>query len=262
MRQPWRFWRFWRFRQSWRFWSWQLPPLNSTPLFRDSDSSWPFFPQISGRNFLPELCGEVHPGSAPLRASALCPLLYRAEHLRGRKGRKCAEKRGGREAASKGGKGKKGRVKTGQAVADQCTHCLYGERHGQRYKRYAQRRWEYGEKKDSHVVYQCIYTCASCHKPTGYDSAKPSLVQVLEHTRLKRQQPLKIGIGITKQGRAPFVARTVPVCPGHRPKNVCLLFFLFSFSDPKTLLSTFLGTLPLAETLCKKHLLKTLLRTF
>ena len=30
--------------------------------------------QISGRNFLPELCGEVHPGCAPLRAlrCALC----------------------------------------------------------------------------------------------------------------------------------------------------------------------------------------------
>ena len=32
MRLPWRFWRFWRFRRSWR-----LPPLNSTPLFRDPD---------------------------------------------------------------------------------------------------------------------------------------------------------------------------------------------------------------------------------
>ena len=29
-RRPWRFWRFWRL---WRFRSWQLPPLNSTPLF-------------------------------------------------------------------------------------------------------------------------------------------------------------------------------------------------------------------------------------
>ena len=37
MRQPWRFWRFWRFRWSWRFQSWRLPPLNSTPLFRDPE---------------------------------------------------------------------------------------------------------------------------------------------------------------------------------------------------------------------------------
>ena len=35
---------------------------------------WPFFTQISGRNFLPELCGEVHPETAPLQAAccALC----------------------------------------------------------------------------------------------------------------------------------------------------------------------------------------------
>ena len=36
--------------------------------------NWPFFTQISGRNFLPELCGEIHPRTAPLQAlhCALC----------------------------------------------------------------------------------------------------------------------------------------------------------------------------------------------
>ena len=33
-----------------------------------------FFMQISGRNFLPELCGEVHPETAP-PSSVLCPSL-------------------------------------------------------------------------------------------------------------------------------------------------------------------------------------------
>ena len=36
-RQPWLFWRFWRFWRLWRFRSWRLPPLNSTPLFRDPE---------------------------------------------------------------------------------------------------------------------------------------------------------------------------------------------------------------------------------
>ena len=36
--------------------------------------SWLFFPQISGRDFLPQLCGEIHPETAPLQAlcCALC----------------------------------------------------------------------------------------------------------------------------------------------------------------------------------------------
>ena len=52
----------------------------------------------------------------PSPSSALCPLLYRTEHFSSwRKGRKCAEKRGGRGVGpTKGVKRKKGRVKTGQ----------------------------------------------------------------------------------------------------------------------------------------------------
>ena len=44
----------------------------------------------------------------PSPSSAQCPLLYRTEHFSmGRKGRKCAEKRGGRGVARKGGKKEK-----------------------------------------------------------------------------------------------------------------------------------------------------------
>ena len=38
---------------------------------------WPFFTQISGRKFLPEICGEVHPENAPLQA--VCCALYSTE---------------------------------------------------------------------------------------------------------------------------------------------------------------------------------------
>ena len=56
---------------------------------------------------------QTKPGFAKTRmcpspSSALCPFLYRTEHFsRGRKGRKCAEKRGGRGVARKGGKKEK-----------------------------------------------------------------------------------------------------------------------------------------------------------
>ena len=70
----------------------------------------PSFTQSSGRNFLPELCGEVHPRAAPLQAlhCALCST--EQSTFRGKKWRKCAEKRG-RGVASKRGKKEKGRVK-------------------------------------------------------------------------------------------------------------------------------------------------------
>ena len=60
--------------------------------------------QISGTNFLLELRGEVHPETAPLRA-VCCDLRSPEQRalLKGRKGRKGAEKRGGRGVASKGG---------------------------------------------------------------------------------------------------------------------------------------------------------------
>ena len=76
--------------------------------------NWPFFTQISGRNFLPELCGEVHPETAPLQA-LYCALCYGAERfLRGRTGRKGAQKREEEGWPVEGAKRKKGRVKTGQ----------------------------------------------------------------------------------------------------------------------------------------------------
>ena len=70
--------------------------------------NWLFFTQISGRNFLPELCGEIHPGTAPLQAlhCALCST--EQSTFRGRKKwRKCVEKRAGRGVASKRGKKEK-----------------------------------------------------------------------------------------------------------------------------------------------------------
>ena len=74
---------------------------------------WPLFTQISGRDFLPELFGEVHFETAPLQAlcCALCSTerstFRRRKFSRGRKGWKGAEKRGGRGVASKRGKKEK-----------------------------------------------------------------------------------------------------------------------------------------------------------
>ena len=79
----------------------KMPTSSSRPLVL-----WPFFTQISGRNFLPQICGEVHPETA---SSLLCPLLYRTEQhfARGGTGQKDAQKRIGRGVASKGGKKEK-----------------------------------------------------------------------------------------------------------------------------------------------------------
>ena len=66
----------------------------------------PFFTQILGRHFLPKLCGEVHPETAPLQAlcCALCSTEQRT--FRGaEKGSKCPEKgrkRGGQQRGQKG----------------------------------------------------------------------------------------------------------------------------------------------------------------
>ena len=66
-----------------------------------------FFARISGRNFLPELCGKVRPGPA---LSKLCAVQFcSTEQSTFRGGRK-----GEKGVASKEGKRKKGRVKTGQ----------------------------------------------------------------------------------------------------------------------------------------------------
>ena len=45
---------------------WDLPPQYPA-------QDVPFFTQISGRNLLPELCGEIHPGTAPLQALPCAP---------------------------------------------------------------------------------------------------------------------------------------------------------------------------------------------
>ena len=62
-----------------------------------------FGKEVPSRNLLRD--PSLH---CPSPSSALWPLLYRTEQFsRGRKGRKCAEKRGGRGVASKGGKKEK-----------------------------------------------------------------------------------------------------------------------------------------------------------
>ena len=76
---------------------------------------WPFFTQISGRNFLPEHCGEVHPGIAPLQALRCALSSTEQSTFRGgEKGEKVPRK--GKEEGwpAKGAKRKKGRVKTSQ----------------------------------------------------------------------------------------------------------------------------------------------------
>ena len=74
-----------------------------------------FFTQISGRNFLPELCGEVHPGAAPLQA-LLCTLFSTEQStFRGEeKGEKVPKKGEEEGSPTERAKRKKGRVKTGQ----------------------------------------------------------------------------------------------------------------------------------------------------
>ena len=77
-------------------------------------SSWPVFTQISGRNFLPELCGEVHLENVPLQALP-CPsfaLQNRALLEGDKKVKRCSglgRKRGGERWRQKEKK-----VKTGQ----------------------------------------------------------------------------------------------------------------------------------------------------
>ena len=69
---------------------------------------WPFFTQISGRNFLPELCGEVHPGAA---LSKLCVVPFALQNralFEGEKRvKKCWEKGRKRGGQQRGQKGKK-----------------------------------------------------------------------------------------------------------------------------------------------------------
>ena len=76
-----------------------------------------FFTQISGRNFLPELWGEVHPKTAPLQAlrCALCST-EQTTFQGGEKGEKVPRKRGEKGWPAKRAKWKKGRVKTAQQM--------------------------------------------------------------------------------------------------------------------------------------------------
>ena len=69
------------------------------------------FTQISGRNFLPKTCGDVHPETALLQA--LCGALRSTVQNRAEKGTK-ALRRGDEEGWPAKGKKAKGRAKTGQ----------------------------------------------------------------------------------------------------------------------------------------------------
>ena len=70
--------------------------------------NWPLFTQISGRNFLPEIFGEVHPETAPLqaRACALCST-EQSTFRGGEKGEKVPRKGEEKGWPAKGQKGKK-----------------------------------------------------------------------------------------------------------------------------------------------------------
>ena len=59
------------------------------------NSYCPFFTQISGRNFLPELCGEVHPENAPLQAPCCAPCSTEQSTFEGEnRAKRCPEKGG------------------------------------------------------------------------------------------------------------------------------------------------------------------------
>ena len=81
--------------------------LQAWPMWRCEP--WPFFMRISGRNFLPELWGEVHPETVPLQdlCCALCPteLSRFLGREKGEKGRK----RGGQQRGQKGKRTRKNR---------------------------------------------------------------------------------------------------------------------------------------------------------
>ena len=94
----------------------QQPP--DGPLENSENSRLTFFHADFGKEFPSRTLWRGASRSCPSPSSALYPFLYRTEHFsRGRKGRKGAEKRGGRGVANKGAKRKKGRAKTGQEKA-------------------------------------------------------------------------------------------------------------------------------------------------
>ena len=78
-------------------------PLLANPFFSVLPKRPIFFTQISGRNFLPELCGYVHAETVPLQALGCAPCSTEKSIFReAEKGENGAEKRGGRGLASKG----------------------------------------------------------------------------------------------------------------------------------------------------------------
>ena len=76
-------------------------------LFQQLSCAWPFLRQISGRNFLLELCGEGHLETAPLQAT--CRALCSAEQSTFRGGAKGEEvpREGGEEVQRAKGQKKK-----------------------------------------------------------------------------------------------------------------------------------------------------------
>ena len=76
---------------------------------------------ISGKNFLPQLCGEVHPKTAPLQAVCCAVRSTEKSTFRGgEKGEKAPRKGEEKGWPAKGAKRKKGRVKTGQFLEKIC----------------------------------------------------------------------------------------------------------------------------------------------
>ena len=85
------------------------PPSRSPPNLLQSPPKLTFFHADFGKEFPSRNLWRGPSQNCPSPSSALYPFLYRTEHFsRGGKGRKYAEKRGGRGVARKGGKKEKG----------------------------------------------------------------------------------------------------------------------------------------------------------
>ena len=73
-----------------------------------------FCTQISGRKFLPELSGEIHPGTAPLQALRCALALQNRALFEGEKMAKMCQEKERKGGGQQRGKKEKGRVETGQ----------------------------------------------------------------------------------------------------------------------------------------------------
>ena len=89
----------------------KVRPSAKTNCITVDSKTWPFSTQISGRNFLPELCGEVHPRTTPLQA-LWCALrsTEKSTFRGGKKGEKVLRKWEEEGWPAKGAKRKKGRA--------------------------------------------------------------------------------------------------------------------------------------------------------